>query len=418
MRYLHILAFLLIPISGSPLELSLNQCIELTFQHNNTLKSKEASLKSAEYSYYASLNTYYPKFSLSGGFSRSGSDNRNPSNSFSASASLSQNIFNYNSIYSIKTAKINYELALLDYENYLITLRRDLYTAFYNLYFAQKMFDTNEKIVEIRKSNAELIELKYQSGFESKGNMLYAKAQYEMAKLNFEKARLNIKNASNNLKNIIGLDTDDDIKIKGEYDIENLSFDPSHIDTHLKNLPQYKTFLKNIELYNEKIKNAEMDWLPSLSFSASRSFSGKEFFPENKSWSFGLSLSIPIFSSGITYRKNNIEIARNGLEKIKQDFNDFIISQKNSILNAYSDYTIALSMLKTYQIFLEANEERFKEAQIKYLSGKMGYIDLENIEQNLIDARQNINDYTKAVFIKKINLDYLIGIKLERGGKK
>lgn len=408
-----IMSFLFFSLNLSAVELTLDECIKLVFENNPVLKSKLADLKSAEYSYYSSLNTYYPKISASSGFSRSGGEGRDPSNSFSASVSFSQNIFNYNSIYSIKSSKINYEIALLNYHSYLIELRKNLYTSFYNLFFAQDLVNINEKIVEIRKMNAELIELKYKSGFESKGNMLYAKAQYEMAKLNLEKAKKQLEIASSNLKNIIFIKTDGILKVKANIDLNDQHFNAPDPDSVVKNLPQYKIYMKNIELSNEKLKNAKFDWLPSVNFSASKSYSGKSYFPENSSWSMGLSMSIPIFSSGVTYRKNNVKVMEEGLESIKEKLLDFELNQKNSIINAYSEYLLSLSSVKAYRIFLEASEERFAEAQIKYLAGKMSYLDLENIEQNLIDARQNMNEYTKNVFMKKINLEYLVGEELK-----
>lgn len=413
LKFLSIVLFLSVNLDA--IELTLDECIKLTFENNPTLKTKISELESARYSYYSSLNSYYPKFSLSSGFSRSGGENRNPSNSFSASASFSQTLFNYNSIYSIKSSKINYELAQLNYESYLIELRKSLYTAFYTLFFAQDLVRVNEKIVEIRKANADLINLKYQSGFESKGNMLYAQAQYEMARLNLEKSKKQLEIASNNLKNIMGISVDELIIVKMDLNLDDigLKFDISSVDSIINNLPQYKIYKKNIELAEEKLKNSQLDWLPSLSLSASKSYSGKDFFPDNSSWSFGVSMSIPLFSSGVTYRKNNVKVMKEGLKSSNEKIRDFLISQKNNIINAYSDYKLAVDTLNTYKIFLQASEERFNEASVKYLAGKISYIDLENIEQNLIDARQNITEYTKNVFLKRINFDYLTGVILK-----
>ncbi|MCX7905682.1 MAG: TolC family protein, partial [Elusimicrobiales bacterium] len=349
---LSILVLFFMPLSLSSIELTLADCIKLAFENNPTLKTKISELKSAEFSYYASMNNYYPKLSFSWGFSRSGGEKRNPSNSFSASTSFSQNIFSYNSLYSIRSAKINYDIAKLNYENYLVELRKSLYTAFYNLFFAQDLVSVNEKIVEIRKANAELINLKYESGFESKGNMLYAKAQYEMAKLNLEKAKQQLEIASNNLKNIIGMNITEQIKVKNDIIIKSSDVEMIYedLDSIIFGLPQYKIYQKNIELAKEKIKNSKLDWLPSLNFSASRSYSGKNFFPDNSSWSLGVSMSMPIFSSGITYRKNNVLVMKEGLKSAEEKLRDFLISQKNSIMNAYSDYKIALNSLETYKI--------------------------------------------------------------------
>lgn len=397
------------------LELTLKDCINLTFDNNPILKSKLSDLKQQEYSYLSSINSYLPKISISNNFSKSGGEGRDVSNSFSASVSLSQNIFDYDSISSIKTSKLSYDVAKYNYESYLIELRKNLYNSFFTLFFEQENLKVNEKIVEIRKNNADLITLKYKSGFESKGNMLYSVAQYEMAKLNLEKSKRQIKIASNNLKNIMGVNIDDDIVVK--YDIKNieeLDFSLNDIKKYIKENPNYKIYEKNIEIAEEKLKSSKYDYLPKLSFSASESWSGSSRFANKNSWNIGLTLSFGLFSSGITYYKNNLNTLKESLKSVKEKFNDYLISIENDIKNAYEDYLNALSTLNTYRILLEANEERYKEAQIKYMAGKMSYIDLENIERNLIDSKQNYIECIKNVYIKKVSLENLIGIKLDK----
>lgn len=397
-------------------EITLKEAIDLTFENNPTLKAKLNDFKSAEYSYYVSLNSYYPKISFSHGFSRSGGEGRLPSNSFSASASLSQSLFDYGSIISIKTASINYEIADLQLKNYLIELRKSLYTAFYNLYFLGELVKVQEKIVEIRKSNADLISLKYESGMESKGNMLYAKAQYEMAKLNLAKSKRDFESASNTLKSIIGI-SDDDIlipKINDLKEIDKVDFDIKDIDTFVKKNPNYKIYEKNIELAKLKLEKEKLDWLPKLSLSASKSYSGKVEFPDKESWSFGVSMSIPLFSSGITYRKNSVLSLEKLLDTSKQNLKNYYINLKEQIKTSYLDLLNAIDTLKTYKVLLLANEERYEEALIKYMAGKMSYVDLENMEQNLIDSKQNYTNYLKNVYMKKITLDALLSEKLER----
>jgi outer membrane protein TolC len=397
-------------------EITLKEAIDLTFENNPTLKTKLNDFKSAEYSYYISLNSYYPRVSLSHGFSRSGGERRTPSNSFSASISLSQSLFDYGSIISIQTAKLNYEIAELQLKSYLIELRKNLYTSFYNLYFASKLVEVVEKIVDIRKSNADLITLKYESGMESKGNMLYAKAQYEMAKLNLEKSKRDLETASNALKSIIGISSDDILiaRVDELKEIDSVNFNLNEIDNLIKINPNYKIYEKNIEISKMKLENAKLDWLPKLSFSASKSYSGDREFPDRESWSLGISMSLPIFSSGITYRKNNVLSLEKSLESSEEKLRDYYINLKEQIKSVYLDLLNAIDTLKTYKILLSANEERYQESLIKYMAGKMSYVDLENMEQNLIDSKQSYINYLKNIYLKKINLDYLLSEKLEK----
>jgi outer membrane protein TolC len=125
-------------------------------------------------------------------------------------------------------------------------------------------------------------------------------------------------------------------------------------------------------------------------------------------------MSFPIFSSGITYRKNNVLSLEKSLESSEEKLRDYYINLKEQIKSVYLDLLNAIDTLKTYKILLSANEERYQESLIKYMAGKMSYVDLENMEQNLIDSKQSYINYLKNVYLKKINLDYLLSEKLEK----
>ena len=62
---------------------------------------------------------------------------------------------------------------------------------------------------------------------------------------------------------------------------------------------------------------------------------------------------------------------------------------------------------------LAANEERYKESQIKYMAGKINFIDLTNVESSLVDARQNQLQYLRNANNKKLALENLLGVGLE-----
>ena len=63
---------------------------------------------------------------------------------------------------------------------------------------------------------------------------------------------------------------------------------------------------------------------------------------------------------------------------------------------------------------LEANEERYKEAQINYMAGNMSFINFETVEQSLVDAQQNQLQYLKTANEQRINLESLLGVTLEK----
>ena len=389
-------------------------CVDSTLENNHQLKAKMYDMKQSEYSYLASLNSYLPKISLSHSFSRSGSETSPPSNRFSLSASVDQSIFNLKTLSSIKVSRISYETARLNYEIFLSELRKSLYTAYLNLFFAQETLEANKKILQIREENAKLIKLKYESGMESKGNMLYAKAQYEMAKLSLTKSERSLASYRNELAKTMGVTPAGSLTIKDDLKVPVSDFDPARIKEYMNYYPDIKVYSKNLETARERLLSAKYDAYPNLNFGASVGYSGVTEFPQNRSWSMSLGMSLPLFSGGITYYSRNKASLDNSLKSTEETLKNALPALENDLKNFYQDFLNAVDTINTYKILLEANEERYKEGQIQYMSGTLSFINLENLEQNLVDSRLNYLDYVKTANLKKVALERLLGVKLER----
>lgn len=402
---------LILPLYSQDMTLDIEKAWKMAIENNQGLKAKEFEKNQAEYAYLNSLNLYLPQISLTHSFSRSGGDNLLTSNKFSAQALLEQNIFNLKTISSIKIARLNYESAQVAYETALCELRKNLYSAYMNLYFSQKAIEVNSRIVEIRKENASLIKLKYESGLESKGNMLYAQAQYEMAKLNLKKAQRQLENYMDILAQTIGIKRNGNITVTGNFDIPSFEIDINKISDYLSSYPDIKSYLKNLEIAKEKLYSAKSDLYPSLKFSSLLGYSGKSEFPDNKNWSMSLSLNFPLFSGGPTYYTSNKSSMENALKSAEKKLEEAIFSFEKDLKNAWNDFLNARDTAITYKTLMEANEERYKEGQIQYMAGKMNFIDLENLEQAMIDSRLNNLEYIKNAHLKKIALERLLGIK-------
>ena len=55
-------------------------------------------------------------------------------------------------------------------------------------------------------------------------------------------------------------------------------------------------------------------------------------------WSLGLSLSLPLFSSGITYYPNTVKAAKTALKSAEESLKEMKLALENDILSAYNDF--------------------------------------------------------------------------------
>ncbi len=396
----------------APLVLDWEKCQKMAFENNSALRIKKLTIEEYRYKYLVGLNDYYPKISISHSLNRSGSDGKDPSTAFSTGISASEKIFSLKTLSSIKTRKIAYEKMILNYSLESSNLRYELANAFMSFLIAREKVKVDSKNMEMRELNARLLKLKYESGRESRGDAMYANALYEKAKTNLQSSKRAHAAARRKLAQLLNLPLNAAIEASGEFKIPSGHINFEKALRNIEKTPKIMVIKRDVESAKETMFSAKYNLYPTLSASQSMSWRGDKEIPSSGSWSLGLSLSLPLFSGGITHYGNNTKAAKINLKSSKENLKNEISLIKTKLAAAYDDFFNAVDAARSQNIMLEANEERYKETQVKYMAGKVSFIDLENIEQKLVDARLNRLESIKNAIFKKNYIDKLLGIEL------
>ena len=405
-----------LPAREVPLELSWADCVREALAGNPALKARKLVIDQSRYLYLASYNAYLPiNISHSIDLSRSGGSGVSPSNNWDLGFSLSatEPLFDLKTISSVKSSKISYEKAAADYRGESASLRASLYSAFVNLLVSQEKVRVQTKITAIRKENAELIKLKYDSGMESRGNMMYAAALADLAKSDTQKAERSLNIARRNLLSNMGSNEYRPLIAKAELQSPEYDFKAESVRVALENIPQVISYEKSVEATKQRLLSTKYDLFPTLNASQSLGWSGPSEFPSKRNWSMGLSLNLPLLVNGITSYSNNTAAAKAALKGAEESLKDLKVSLENSIISAYDDFLNARDTASSNVNVLKANEARYNESQIQYMAGKISFIDLENVEQSLVDNQLNQLQFLQNANTKKIALENLMGVGLE-----
>jgi outer membrane protein TolC len=394
-------------------ELTWTDCVREALANNPGLKAKKLAIEQYRYLYLAGYNAYLPKISLSHSVTRSGGEKTTPSNRWGLSVSASEPIINLGAMSSIRTARISYDKAFSDYKIESASLRQGLYAAFMNLVVAQEQVRVDDRILAIREENAKLIRLKYESGLESRGNMLYAAAISGLSRTNAAKSGRSLNIARRELLKNMGVSEFRPLTAKGELTTPEFEFRAETLKAALENLPQVVSQKKNVESQKERLLSARYDLFPTLSASQSMSWSGPAEFDVDRSWSLGLNLSLPLLSNGVTYYPNSTKAAKLSFKAAEESLRELKLSLENEILNGYENYLNARDTAGANRGVVTANEERYKESQIKYMAGQVGFTDLANVEQSMVDAQQNQLQYLRNANNNMFSLENLLGVGLE-----
>ena len=395
------------------LTLTWEEARKLALQNNPSVKAARAAMEAAGYNYLAGLNSYMPQVSLSNSVTRSGGDDVSASNRWGASISASEDLLDLKNVSSVKSSRISREKAEADYLSASAAARQRLGLAFIDLLFAQKRIEVQKKIAGIRRENAKLINLKYESGMESKGNSLYTAALAENADVAVKKAERQLVIAQRSLLEAIGLEGTAAVTALGDIDVPAFTLDEARLAWAMEKTPDIVSARKPREAAKERTNSARYSAYPTLRASQSLGWSGPTEFPQTNSWSLGLSLSLPLFSSGPTYYFNSLSASKKSLAAAEESFRAQKISLAAALRSGYDDYLSSAETAAANTSLLRASEERYKEAQIKYMAGKISFIDLENVEQNFVDSDLNQLDFARAAHSRKLSLEQLLGTAIE-----
>ena len=380
---------------------------------NPVLAGYRRSLESARYSYYAakSQNLPFPGVSVSNSFSRNGSVNSSPGNTFSVNLGASETLFSMKSYAELEVQFKSIERADVGLRAALADTRKNLLTSFIYLLYAQVRIGVMENILAIRDKSAEMINLKYESGRESEGNRLRTEAQLAQAKADLAQSKRDLLSAQRSLTAEIGADDFVHIVASGSLSVP-LTVSDIDIDKAALSIPSVLSAKKSVELYSLKVKQTNADLFPVLSANQGLSWNGVSELPGNRAWSLGLSLAWPLFNNGPTYYKNNLANAKSVKQKAEEDYRSAVLGAKTNLQSALAALETNIENVATVALLLNAARQRYSESEIQYLSGTMSFQTWEDVEEELVSSEQTYLTSLRSVNIARTEVDSLLGIPL------
>ncbi|MDL2228014.1 TolC family protein [Odoribacter sp. OttesenSCG-928-L07] len=181
---------------------------------------------------------------------------------------------------------------------------------------------------------------------------------------------------------------------------------------NLNNNYDYQLLKKNLDLTNQQVTLTVMDYVPSLS--VFYQYSAKSYFGQSSGMNMtppnlvGLSLNVPIFSSGV--RTTKVQEAKLSHQIAFNEFkttSDALMIQerqlKYNLLSAHENY-------ETQNKNIEVSERVFNNISNKYEYGRASSLDVTNASTNLITAQSNYIQSIIDLTTAKIELKNLLNI--------
>lgn len=404
--------------------LTWDECVSITKERNPELKAAYENLKAMEQLEKAAYGNFLP--TITGNLEYTKSDSRfggstlgagsiNRGELYSANIKGQWNLFSgLQDLGRIKQAEANTKTQRATLQTVEAKISYELKTSYQGLAFAKSYLTLTEEIVKRRLENLRLVELRFESGLENKGSVLLSEANYEQAKYDNLQAKNAKRVASVSLARILGLDEFTDFDIEGEVLVKDISVDEVvDFKSSVTSNPEVSIAQGKEEAAKEAITISRANFFPKLNLVGSAGRSEDGFFPDdNRMWSFGLNLSVPLFAGGQNYfsiksTASMWAVANKTFENTKRS----VLARLEQTFAAYKESIVKLNVDKGYR---EATEVRAEISRKRYNNGLMTFDAWNIIEDDLIQRQKTYLNSRRERVTAEAQYEQVMGLGVFR----
>ena len=411
-------------LAQEPLQLTLDQALEIALSESNTIKIADMTVEKTGYAKKGSYASLYPNVSVSSSYQRTlkkqvmvmdmggqpmeikvGRDNN-----INASASASMPLVNASLWESLKLSGMDVEMAVEQARSSKIAMVKQVKQAFYAVLLAQASYDVMSQVYENAQKNYEKTLQRFNVGKVSEVERLRAQVSMLNAEPNVSSAENAVLLATWQLKAIMGIDLGTEVEVVGDLnDYTNALLTPYVSEEDLSNNSSLLQLGIQDRMLESTIRMQKKQYLPSLAASINYNYSamGDEKLSWFPSSTAALSLSVPVFD-GFQKRYNikQSKVTRNMLALQRED-------TERNLRIAIRNYNDQMALcIKNYQAAnatVEIAQKSYDISEKMYEVGKATLVELNDAQLALQQAQLTQAQAVYNFMVTKASLDELIG---------
>jgi outer membrane protein len=324
-------------------------------------------------------------------------------NSYGANLSLVQPIWQGGKVftaYSIARDFRKYSLAVQDQVSATVAYNSDV--LFSDALLRRSKLDVLTKSHEAASQNLEVVEKQYSQGLVSEFEVLRARVEKSNLEPLILQAESDQKLADKRLQSFLGINLDEEIQLIEEPvnpAIAGLPPLSTMVQQALERRPEMQQRVYERDMRRKAIKIAQSDYWPSLDAVAGYGWqSQSDAFTLNenisRSWTAGLTISLPIFQGGRTRGAVSQAVAEHNLALLA--FEQTRDNIRLEVEQAYDRLLQAKRSLETQQNTIAMAEEGLRIANLRYESGVGTLLEVLSAQAALTQTREILAEATFA----------------------
>lgn len=399
-------------VFAATLELDLEETIQRALLTNPSVKIAEYNRKAAKADYSAAKGARGISISLSHDSGRGGYADyamrsvnggteiltKGIGNSHSNSITASLPIFTGGELQGqIGQAKANYRSMLSAEEQAYNEMKETATTGYFNMLNATNMKALRQESVDRLQAHLDNVIAQYNVGIVARADVLRSEVELANAQQNYITASNEYDVAEATLNNIIGTPLGTILLLKDRLQYEPYENDMAYCLAYSEqHRPELKQAEYAIDSAEAALVVARSGHMPKVYANASNNWGGNgSDWPgdDDENWSVGVTASMNVFDSGVTWSK--IHAAQENLAKAKESQRQIKDNVELEVRTDYLNLREAEKRITTTQVAVASAEEDYHIAVVRYQAGVGTNIDVMDAQEALTQAKTN---YYQALY--------------------
>lgn len=400
-------------VFAATLELDLEETIQRALLTNPNVKIAEYNRKAAKADYSAAKGARGISISLSHESGRGGyadnhilrdaagrilSNDKQIGNTHSNSITASLPIFTGGELQGqIGQAKANYRSMLSAEEQAYNEMKETATTGYFNMLNATNMKALRQESVDRLQAHLDNVIAQYNVGIVARADVLRSEVELANAQQNYITASNEYDVAEATLNNIIGTPLGTTLLLKDRLQYEPYENDMAYCLAYSEqHRPELKQAEYAIDSAEAALVVARSGHMPKVYANASNNWGGNgSDWPgdDDENWSVGVTASMNVFDSGVTWSK--IHAAQENLAKAKESQRQIKDNVELEVRTDYLNLREAEKRITTTQVAVASAEEDYHIAVVRYQAGVGTNIDVMDAQEALTQAKTN---YYQALY--------------------
>ena len=394
----------------------LHELIELALQNNTDLRTANLNVEQVRAQYAVTRAEQFPGVNASGGATRA----RARGESYNVGLGISA--FELDLWGRVRNSS---EAALQQYfstsasrDATHLSLISSVAKAYFNEQYAQAAMHLAERTLATRQETYRLAKLRHKAGVISALDLREQEAVIETAKSSYAAAMRAREQARNALELLISQKLPENLpeplSLDKQFKIRQL---PAGLSSDLLlNRPDIIAAEHNLKQANANIGVARAAFFPTISLTGSVGFGSNQlhglFQSDNKTWSYGPNISVPIFNWGST--RANLNAAKIAQQKM-------VVAYEATVESAFRDVADALAARASFSSQYESNltqnkayADRLRLIRLRYQHGVSSSLDLLDAERSSYSAETALLSTQLSLLENLADLYKVLGGGLKR----